>query len=351
MQKGTSAGLGSGRRPTLRPVKKTLALTASAVLLAVAIAASAYFLLIERGGLPDDPILIAPEDTSVILRADVKRVVRSEVFQKLVEGRGLDAAVKELAEECGYDFVRAVDELFVFVRPEGETNTIALVGAGRFDVEAASRCFKTRMESDASLELEEMTLEGFRALGHESIRARVAFVGSRGIVLGEEPMVIDILKRVRGEIPRLDKDSHLAKLYRRMSPRRDLVLAAGLPKGWHLAAHDVLEPRHAYELAPTLMHLHEFGLGLTLREELSFGSVLVFDEEAESARAHEAAERTLDAMKKNFFLSLTPVAPALAAIQLEREGKEVRVGLELTAEQIADVARVAKALGEDDEKE
>jgi hypothetical protein len=330
------------------PVKKTVLLTVSAVVLALAIAAGAFFLLIEGGGLPRDPLLLAPEETSVLVRVDMKAVKRSLIFKKLIEERGLDAGMRDLAEKCGYDLLGALSEIFAFVRPEGESNSIALVGSGHIDVDAAMACMRTRL-AENQIELEETSIEGFRALGAESISARVAFVGSRGVVLGEEPMVTDILKRVRGEIPRLDAKSHLAVLYERMRPGRDIVLAAELPENWHRSAHGFLEPKHAYELMPSLMHLHEAGVGLTLRDGFSLGAVLAFDEEAEGEKAARVVETTVENMRKNVFLSLTPAGPALAAIKVESEGEELRMGLNLTQQQVEELLRVAKAFDDDAE--
>jgi hypothetical protein len=324
-------------------VKKTIVLTGSAIVLAVAIAAGAFFILVERGGLPDDPLLLAPEETSILVRVDVKAVKRSLLFRTLIEDRGLDAGMKDLAEKCGYDLLGALSELFIFARPEGTSHSIAVVGSGRIDVDATMACMRTRL-AENEIELEESTLEGFRALTNPTIKARVAFVGARGVVLGEEPMVQDILKRVRGEIPRLDAKSHLAVLYERIRPGRDVVLAAELPENWHRSARGFLEPEHAYQLMPSLMHLHEAGLGLSIRDGLAFGSVFVFDEEEEGKKAADTARFTLENLKKNVFLSLTPAGPALAAIKVENEGSELRLGVTLTQQQVEDLLRVAKAL-------
>jgi hypothetical protein len=331
-------------------VKKSILLTVTAVVLAVAIAAGAFFLLVERGGLPDDPLLLAPAETSVLVRVDMKALKRSIVFRKLVEERGLDAGMKELAEKCGYDLLGALSELFVFVRPDETSNSVAIVGSGRIDVEAAMSCMRQRL-AENEVELEETTLEGFRALTSPTISARVAFVGSRGIVLGEEPLVTDILRRVRGEIPRLDAKSHLAVLYDRIRPERDVVVAAELKENWHRSARDFLEPQHAYQLMPSLMHLHEAGIGITLRDGFSLGAVLVFDEAKEGQRAADVVEKTLENLKKNVFLSLTPVGPALASVKTETEDNELRVGLSLTQQQVEDLLRVAKALESDETPE
>jgi hypothetical protein len=331
-------------------VKKTILLTVTALVLAVAIAAGAFFLLVERGGLPNDPLLLAPADTSILVRVDMRALKRSIVFRKLVEERGLDAGMKELAEKCGYDLLDALSELFVFVRPKDESNTVAIVGSGKLDVDAAMACMRQRL-AENEVELEETTLEGFRALTSPTITARVAFVGARGIVLGEEPLVLDILRRVRGEIPRLDAKSHLAVLYDRIRPQRDLVVAAELQENWHRSAHDFLEPKHAYQLMPSLMHLHEAGVGVTLRDGFSLGALLVFDEAKEGQRAADVVEKTIENLKKNVFLSLTPVGPALASVKTENEGNELRVGISLTQQQVEDLLRVAKALESDEREE
>ena len=318
-------------------MKKSVSLTATALVRAVAIAAVAYFVLVERGGLPD---------TAVILRVDMDALKRSALFKQIIEDTGLDAGLTALAEKCGYDLLGPVAELFLFVRPEEKFNSVAVVARGQLDPDATMNCMRMRLEENQVV-LEETQLEGFRALTSETISSRVAFVGSRGMVLGEEPVVVDILKRVRGQIPQLDRKSHLATLYERMRPRRDIVLAAELPENWHRGAHDLLEPEQAYALMPSLMGLHEAGLGLSVRDGLSLGGVLVFNEEKDASKAASVAETTLENMKKNVFLSLTPVGPALSGVSIESVAAEMRFGLTLTEAQIQELLRVAKAFGDD----
>lgn len=316
--------------------RRRRALLATLGLLAAALVA--YVVWGMPRALPDAPLRVVPDDAVAIASVRVHDVLHSRFVRDLAGGALDDAGMDRVQRTCGFNPLERVAEATVFVTGDEADglDRLGFVARGpRLASEELARCVRTAVRSDGG-GVREVTIEGVRAIAPLHGTSRAAFVGADGVTGGSEESVAGVLRTFHGDQRSADGDPVLHDLWAQVATSsRDVVAVAHVPSRWRNAVRARLgdDPRLA-----TLSRVRAIALGATLATEASVSVVLRTDD-APSAAALVSAARALRASAlENPLATFTPAGRALAALQLDAEGHDAVLTIDLDADE-------ARALG------
>lgn len=299
-----------------------------------AFAAAGFFLLARNAKLPEHPLDRVPASAEMVAWVDVPAVLRSTLWQRFVVASGEDAALRRLTERCGFDPLGQVANVDVFVTGEpGSLEHIGFVAEGDFDHEALAGCLRSAVTEDGG-SLQEVEIEGMRAVASAHGPSRAAFVGARGIVAGHEDTVASTVRAIVGREATLGADTDVRALWDRLARTREIVAVAKIPEHWQDGLRRLLGSARADVLIPHLEHLRTLGLGARVSRGLglTFVAVMASDEAATdlATKAREALQR----LTSNPIVAISPAGAVLNHLETNAEGKDVTVALDVTQERL-----------------
>lgn len=316
------------------------------VALSIGLAIGAWAFFLSKGSLPDDPLRYAPDETFAIARINAGSLKRAPVVQKLLEES--DGLLAGLKEDCSFKLALGLDHATLFVLRDAESERVGGVVAlvGSFDRASTVECMQSRLnEVEVSSTLIE--LEGFETLAVENSLTRAAFIGKKGILLGDEPQLASVLRKLRGEGRTLDEESGVGALFRRIhTGRRDIEVAVSLYEGWHREFGELLDAQQAYHILPEVRDLTDLAFGTSIQTGVNMGGFVRYSSSDRAEAAKESADTLLNSLRRNVLLAITPAAALISALKLDHEGREIRFGLDLGEPELEAVMRVLRAFAE-----
>ncbi|MBX3270293.1 MAG: hypothetical protein KF729_08525 [Sandaracinaceae bacterium] len=307
------------------------------------VAGAAAFALATWGGGPTlaaHPLELAPERARLVARVDVGALLRSHLFRALAEEDG-EATPRRIERTCGYDPLDQIDEAVVFVsgpaqRPFEQLGFVArgAMARGRDARERLVRCVRSVVREQGGA-IEEVEVEGVRAVRSAHGGSHAAFVGDDGVVGGDRELVEGVLRVTAGRAPSARGDAVLARLWDRVAAGRDVVLVGRLPERWLGALRGPASEAPA-ELE-ALAAVRAFGLGVGLARGLALGGALVTESERDAATLASEVTSRVDAELRDPMARFSAIGAALRRLRVEAQGADVVVAIELSERQIDDV--------------
>ena len=283
--------------------------------------------------LREDVLANVPASARAIVHVQVPEVRGSALYDEFVVGRGGDFALRALAAECGFDWTEGLRTLTAFTTPArddeeaSELGHIAFLLVGDFDLPAMAEC----IGQDGELVSEEV-------LGVQAYRGENDYYGAMlddgALLVAHRDALEETVRTLRGEAPALASVSELRNNWQQIAPGRHLSAALRLEGPYRaqarrfmaagLEADDVPAPR-------VLVAGARVARGLTLGARWSFAS----EEDAE--RVEVLAEARRQELRGNVMLALTPVAPALRRLAIERDGDTITSAVDLDAQRVREL--------------
>jgi hypothetical protein len=317
----------------------------------VAVALVAWLVAGRATRLPDAPLGAVPEDATAILLLDVPAVLDSTLFERLVVARGGDRGMRDIERICGASPLDAVTRVVLFASGEGpnELEHVGVIARGRFDVDSLASCVERVVEEDGGT-LRRVEVDGFPGVAARG-ESRAVFVGSDGIVAGDEPTVRRILRTVRGEGRAAATDPVLSSLHDDIGRAKDAVLVAHLPSGWRAAIRSALRDAVDRDFE-VLAGVRAIGVGASVRDGLDLEIALAFRDEADARDAHDVLRAALREATDDPRIALTPASIVLDRIDLDVRESRVRGSLALDDRRLSRVLDVViEALDEPERPE
>jgi hypothetical protein len=308
-----------GSTPVNRP-SLILALLAASVL-----GFSAWLLLRDQHGLPEDPLAALPADSYGVLDVRVSRVLATPAWQRLVVDRGQARGIQRATTTCGFNPLAGVEQLIVVARPDDHDPAprFAFTARGRFKHEQLIDCAR-KLAGHGGLALAHEEIEGIHTVRSAKGSTRIALLGRDGIVGGDGESVRAVIQALVGKRPSLAASSNLHALYRELSEGSDLTAVAQSPErllpllGKLGLAIDV----HALQLDG----VSTLGARVTLQPETIVGAgVVVTQQDAQAQRLAQLATEQRDHVLSIPLIGLTGIAGPLRSAQIEARGRKVKV--------------------------
>lgn len=296
---------------------------------AVAAASLAAWMRPER--LPDDPLALAPEGTTAVLRADVPALLASPLWAAAV-GEG-DEGYQRIVETCGFDPLADLStaDVYVIGTARRPLDQIGFVARGRLRHQELVACLGTITESDGG-GVHEVEIEGVRAIASDHGSSRAAFIGAEAVVGGDESLVRDLIRRVHGEGASLADDEVLGALYQRVRHRGDLMAVARVPESWSAVIARSVASDPAWEPASTLSAL---GIGAQIRSGLGL-TVVAQVADADAARdLRGALTESIASVLERPLVRLSVLGGALRRIEADTDGASLVITIDLDGEELA----------------
>lgn len=313
----------------------------------VALAAWAFTSL---GGseLPDDPLAMAPEGSTVVARIAVSTVTRSHLYEALLEDEEDDPGVRRIERLCDYDPLEQVEEAVVFLggtsdRPFEHLGFVARgeMARGRANKERLVECVRRVIREDGG-GLRQVEVEGERAIASASGSSHAAFLGSDGVVGGDREVVAQAIRVAHGDAPSARGDAVLARLWERVSTDRDIVAVGRLPRRW-LPAIERLTGQLDGDF-DALSAIQALGIGVRVRGGLAIGLAAETRENAQARQLEEALLARIDALLSDRLVRLSAVGTALRRVSVDAQDHEVVVTLALSNSQVDDLLELWRDL-------
>lgn len=298
------------------------------LLLVGAVLAACWFVLGRELRLPSAPLANAPRDVSAVARVNVGAVVDSPLWQRFVVARGGARGLERITSTCGFNPLEQLEDVVVFITgTEASLDHVGFVGRGGFDREALAACVSEVVQEGGGT-IERQDIEGVPAVRGGRGDTRAAFIGTRGVAWGTEETVRGVIRTVRGDEPSAAEHPVLARLWERVAPGRDAVVVAEIPQRWREAAQRTVEAA-SDEGALALAQLRGVGLGVRLRSGFGAGLLLEMADTTATLQLVGALEARLAQALDNPMMSLSAAGPALRAIEIEGDGRDVVVTVNL----------------------
>ena len=280
---------------------------------------------------------LVPAGPDQMARIDVEALRSSSLWQ-LTEILSGIVDISEIESVAGFDPLALVDEVIVAGtdRPGAADDRMIAVVKGRFDADALV---------SAVIASGEATSGGVAgksgALNDEG--ALIAVTG-RTVILGNEEMVrasLELADAIRGELPGPGPDSIeddprfgdvslapgecVTVMYRRGDSPPDLRRLRRTPLGsWRWM--EKVASLDASAEATT-----HFAVGVTVE----------MDSEPDARRARRDVSKSVRRLSRNAFVRMLGIAPFLEPLQVSGEGKTASFAYALSAEEIANLAKLA----------
>lgn len=271
-----------------------------------------------------------PADAVAYVRVDVRAILRSQLWRRLVTDRGGDRGLARLRERCGVDPSAQVDELAAFVGSDGPRSLdhVTFLARGPFDHDALGDCMRQIIEEDGG-GLRRVEVDDVPAVAGARGDSRMAFLGRDGIVFGAEPSVRRVLATVRGDSPRVEgvvKALHDDVVG---SDIPEVVLAAAVPEHWQQALRERMGNDLPEPLRAALAGLRGIGAGARVSRGLALGLRLRFDDAAHADEIVGLVRRQRDVWLDDPLVQLSGAAGVLRRAGLEARGVEVVAAIDL----------------------
>jgi hypothetical protein len=313
----------------------------------IALAAWAYSAL-GTAELPDEPLALAPEGSTLVARIAVATVTRSHLYEALLEDESDDPGVRRIERMCGYDPLEQIDEAVVFVggpreRPFEHLGFVARgeMARGRENKTRLVECVREVISEDGG-GLREVEVEGERAVASASGSSHAAFIGSDGVVGGDREVVAQAIRVARGDAPSAAQDRMLARLWERVATDRDLVVVGRLPRRWL----PIIE-RFTGELEgdfDALSGVRALGIGARVRGGLSIGLAAEAAQGSDAERLVDAVNTQIDRLLEDRLVRLSAVGTALRRVSAESQGREAVITVSLSNDQVDDLLELWRDL-------
>jgi hypothetical protein len=284
---------------------------------------------------PSDALAAAPESSSLVAQVDVPALLASPLWAGLAGG---DDGLERVRRDCGFDPLESLRTVAIFVIGTDETpfQRVGFVARGDLEHERLAACVQHVVEADGGA-IERTEIEGVTAIASAHGPSRAAFLGRDAIVGGDEALVREAIRVDRGDARAADEDASLARMWRRVHGRREIVLAAHVPPNWR----EWLGRIGGGSELDAIEDVRTIGVGARVREGLGLTVAIEADDAARLVRQLEAR---IDGWLGDPLLRLSPAGGALRAIDLEVEGGDAIASLDLDAGQLAAIVDLARAI-------
>ncbi len=280
-----------------------------------------------------DLLASAPARAMVLAELDVAPLRRSSLFRELV-GES-DAGLEHIEETCGFDPLDALRTLQVFIlRASGDAehddddaalDQVAFLARGELDHEALARCVSEVVEGDGG-GVHPTQLEGIDALASDRGHSVAAFLGTDGVVAGDDTVVAELLRIQSGAQPPRAPDDTLTRLFRRAGASSHVRLVARLPRHWQRFLGRLTEV--IGDDVP-LDRAEALGVGASLTDGLSISLSLDLGEHGAAEDAQHALERRVAQVRRDPDLAGSALAVTLAHVELTAQASDLTVAATL----------------------
>lgn len=299
--------------------------------------------------LPQAPLANVPRSATIVGYIRVGTVVNSDVVRSLVSRELFEARLERIRERCGFDPAAQIDDAILFVDATAprEIGKIGVVARGPFEHEKLSRCFRDAFREEGLGAMRMMQIDGVPAVAPAEGAQRAAFLGRRGIAIGDEPTVRQVIGVVRDSEASATGDRVLARLWDRVASGRDIVLIGHVPPNWQQSVRDLAGVDPDVAVRQILNNLKAFGVGVTFSNGLQIGGVLGMRDQASATSLANDTRQQLEALSGNLMVSLTPLGPIVRAIRTEQHGQDFVVTLDLPRDRLDRVLQFMEAWAAD----
>lgn len=286
--------------------------------------------------MPEAPLANVPRSATIVGFVRVGNVIHSEIVRTLLSREVLEARLERIRERCGFDPASQVDDAILFVdgTQARQLDSIGIVARGPFDHEKLSRCFREAFREEGLGQMRMLQIDGVPAAAPAEGEERAAFLGQRGIAIGDEATVRQVIGVVRDRRPSAAADPVLARLWDRVASGRDIVLIGHLPTNWQQSVRDLagVDPNIAFR--EIIDAVRAFGVGATVTNGLQIGAVLAMRDNAAATSIATDTRAQLDQLTANVLVSLTPFGPVVRSIRTEQHGEDFVVTVDLPRERL-----------------
>lgn len=286
---------------------------------------------------PRTALAAAPEGASIVAQIDAPALLASPIWQALVaeDGGGLD----RVERDCGFDplaRLRAVS-IFVIGTETRPLERLGFLARGDLPREELVACVERVVDEDGGA-IRRVEIDGVPAIASEHGPSRAAFVGSDGIVGGDELIVREVLRTDRGDAPGADRDAELVSLWQRVQGRGEVIAVARVPAHWR----DWLG-RLGDEIAlDALEQVSAIGLGARIRSGLGL-TVALDAGSPEAARGIvEVARAQRDVLLEDTLLRVSPLGAALRRVELDVDRGTVVATVDLDEERLTALVQLVR---------
>jgi hypothetical protein len=299
-----------------------------------AFAAGGFYLLAKNARLPEHPLDRVPASAEMAAWVDAPALLGSTIWRRFVVDTGEDAAIRGLAERCGFDPLAQLSNVTAFVTGEpGALDHVGFVAEGEFDHDALGGCLRSAVTEDGG-ELREIELEGVPAVASANGPSRAAFVGAKGIVAGHEEVVVEALRAIAGRESTFGRDESIRPLWDRLARSREIVAVAHIPEHWQASLTRLLGAERANVLVPHLTELRTLGFGARVSRGLGMTLVAVTSSEEAATELSTKAREALGRLTSNPLVAISPAGAVLANLETNAAGNEVTIALDITEERL-----------------
>jgi len=292
------------------------------------------WLLVGQGPrLGPEPLGNVPAEATAMVWANVPAVMASAPWERLVTREGGDQSMRRIERLCGFNPLARLSGLTLFAVGDapGDLRRVGLLARGALDRSAFAECVREVVEEDGG-SVRRVDIDGVPAVAGRG-GSRAAFVGSDGIVGGDEETVRQVLRVARGERPGADGDETLRLLWQRVAPGSQMVAVAHVPEGWREAIRRWVRDSLDRELSP-LSGLRAAGAGARLGRGLGLGIALEMDRESQAGALVDALRAQVEEALDRPVVALSAAGPALRRLQMEPQERTVVLTLELSSSQL-----------------
>jgi hypothetical protein len=305
------------------------------LLLAATVAVGVSFGLSRLAGGPTarfDALAASPADARAVLWVRAPAVLESPLATRALGG---GQGTRRIERLCGYDPLGEVDDVVVTLSDRGAP---AVLARGPLAAGAAARarlveCLGRVLEEQGRA-VERTTVGGVDAVASTRGDAHAAFVGPDGVAAGGREDVAHLVAVEAGRAPGADTDLILRSLYDELrdGPTPPDALAVARP--------DALPA----ELRASLVGVTALGARARLRDGVHLEVRARADDDAVAARLQTALRAQRDRVLENPLLRLTALGRILADAEVEAEGRDVRLTVDASERQVAQLLQMIHAL-------
>lgn len=287
--------------------------------------------------MPEAPLANAPRSASIIGYARVANVLQSSILRLILRREVLQDRVERIRERCGFDPASQLEDVIVFFEGNQIRNResgLGIIGRGPFDHDKLSRCFREAFAEEGLGEMRRIEIDDVPAAAPANSDQRAAFLGKRGIAIGNEQTIRHVIHTVRDAQPSAAQDPVLARIWERTAGGRDIVLVGKMPQDWQQALRDLAGVGPDAQYRGMIEQVTAFGIGADVTNGLRLGGVLAMRDEAAANALATSTRQQLDGLAENLFVSITPFGPVLRSIRTEKNGQDFVITMDLPQERL-----------------
>lgn len=311
---------------------------------ALAVAGGVWWAVQPR--LREAPLENIPAGSSAVLQVRPAQVLGSALFDALVRKPGRDTSMKEVEKRCGTNPLLMFRHLSLFVAGDetGDLKEVGYLGEGSFDQEKLIHCVSRVVEADGG-SVQRVTVLDMPAVAGGQGDSRALFYGRHAVIGGNEALLTRTIGAIRGEAPSLAADALLMDLWRRVSPKLDVVLVARVPARWNAPMRVALAGSAA--LAPGLVEIsaaEAVGVGIDLTDGVSMDVALRFPNDGQAQSVAEGIKAFIAKVLGTEQVRLSVMGPVLKAASVGHEPYVVTVRAAVGREVLPSVLELAMGM-------